>query len=553
VHVFRERDMISDAPHILLASADEAAARQLAPALSTLSCGPAHATAAGSVPATLAALHAGPNFTAVLFDLSLARDDPAGTLAEVRRASPAAALIVLIDPAREETALAALRQGAQDYLVKGHIRPKRLANAICYAIERKRAELALRSERELLRTIIDNLPDPIYVKDSAGRYLLDNTTHVRFLGLTSPDQVAGKTVFDLFPRHLAERFHADDEQVIRSGQPLLNREEPVIDREGNQRWLWTAKVPLRDGSGSIAGLVGISRDITDRKVAEQQLRGAMDQVKASHEELIQAQLQLIQAEKLDSVGRLAAGVAHEVKNPLAVLLMGLDYLAGSFPADGGSSPASTAAVVKAMRDAVRRADAIIRGLVDFSAHRRLELKDADLNATIQNALLLVKHELLATNVTACLDLSPDLPRLRIDENKIQQVFINLFINAIHAMPDGGRLLIRTFSPPAAEQRRADRPVTVQVDDTGHGIPADKLPKLFDPFFTTKPTGKGTGLGLTVAKKIVELHGGTITIHNLPAKGARVSVTFHPSHDPAPDLVGSAGGVPSVETLQPSPP
>jgi PAS domain S-box-containing protein len=137
--------------------------------------------------------------------------------------------------------------------------------------QRRRAEQALATERNQLRTLIDNLPDHIYIKDTAGRYLLDNAAHQRFMGAAGADQVLGKTVFDFFPPELAARYAADDEEILRSGEPLVNREEPVVDRSGRQRWLWTTKVPLGDGRGRTVGLVCISRDVTEHRAAEEAL------------------------------------------------------------------------------------------------------------------------------------------------------------------------------------------------------------------------------------------------------------------------------------------
>ncbi len=131
--------------------------------------------------------------------------------------------------------------------------------------ERKRTEEALAEERNLLRTIIDNLPHYIYVKDTESRYVVSNIAHMRVLGTTKPDEVIGKSVFDLYPQELAEQYYADDQEVIRSGQPLLDQEERSVDHMGNMVWDLTTKVPLRDSEGKIVGLVGIARDITERK------------------------------------------------------------------------------------------------------------------------------------------------------------------------------------------------------------------------------------------------------------------------------------------------
>ena len=252
-----------------------------------------------------------------------------------------------------------------------------------------------------------------------------------------------------------------------------------------------------------------------------------------HEELKAAQMQLIQAEKMQSIGRLAAGVAHEVKNPLAILRMGADYLARTIDA-ADQAKADTA---REMKDAVTRADKIICGLLDFAAPTELELCATELRPVIEEAWRLIRHELKGLPIRVIRDFKPELPRVWIDVQKIQQVLVNLFLNAIHAMPEGGELVmrtdLRTIGPQEvghdAGSRQADRlrageeVVVIEVLDSGPGMSEETLARMFDPFFTTKPTGKGTGLGLTVTKSIVEMHGGAILIRNRKEGGAIVSI------------------------------
>jgi len=138
--------------------------------------------------------------------------------------------------------------------------------------QQKWAEEALAKERNLLRTVIDNLPDYIYIKDARGQYIVSNKAHVHFLGKKTPEEVIGKTVFELFPREMAEKYAADDQKIIWRGQPMLNREERSVDQKGNKQWNLTTKVPLRDSDGKVVGLVGIARDITERKKVEEALR-----------------------------------------------------------------------------------------------------------------------------------------------------------------------------------------------------------------------------------------------------------------------------------------
>lgn len=276
---------------------------------------------------------------------------------------------------------------------------------------------------------------------------------------------------------------------------------------------------------------------TNRRLSDRQarLREAVKNLGSSHRLLQSTQLQLIHAEKMESVGRLAAGVAHEVKNPLAVINMGIDYLRTTTPAKGDKA---LARVFEEMRDAVNRASRIISGLVDFSASGRLDFKIGDLNPLIGKSLLLVRHEMMRQGIKSCQALGKKLPRVRLDVTKMEQVFINVFMNAIQAMPEGGTLTVRTYTrtiggtgrlPRVILRRKSFRPgdivVVAEIDDTGTGIPKEILPKIFDPFFTTKPTGVGTGLGLSVVKNIIELHGGAIDIENIKDGGVRVIIAL----------------------------
>jgi PAS domain S-box-containing protein len=415
----------------------------------------------------------------------------------------------------------------------------------------KEMEDALEAERNLLRNLIDNLPDYIYVKDTGGRYVLSNPAFRRYLDVTSEADVKGKTVFDFFAPEVAARFNQDDERVLLSQAPLVDREDLVIDRQGRQMWHATTKVPLSNSEGNVIGLVGISRDITERKLAETRLQQAntelarkqselqitVGELQQSHEDLKATQFQLIQAEKMQSVGRLAAGVAHEVKNPLAILKMGLEYFSRNLPANDSSATL----VLDDMNEAIHRADSIILGLLDFSVPHALNQHPENLNSILEQSLALVRHEIekSAHPIQVLCELSETLPPVYLDRNKMKQAFVNLLTNAIHAMPNGGQLILHSLSRPLqpgeldrdagsrlAGRFRAGEPVAVvEIIDSGSGIAEDKLERVFDPFFTTKPTGKGTGLGLTVTKKILELHGAAIDICNRFEGGVRVKLIF----------------------------
>ena len=268
-------------------------------------------------------------------------------------------------------------------------------------------------------------------------------------------------------------------------------------------------------------------------IVERLVARRTSELRKANEEAKSAQLQLAQAAKMESIGRLAAGVAHEVKNPLAVILFALDYLAESVR----SPDPNVATALSDARGAVVRADAVTRALLDFSSGTELKPSVQDVNDVLQKALHLVRHALTKAHILVVEEFESELPPVLLDQTKIEQVLVNLIINAVDAMPDGGTLVARTRrerpngAGPRAGIRRTGRSrirasaVVVEIEDTGTGIEESVREKLFDPFFTTKPPGKGTGLGLAVSKSIVALHGGTIGIANKEGGGVRATVVL----------------------------
>ncbi len=274
--------------------------------------------------------------------------------------------------------------------------------------------------------------------------------------------------------------------------------------------------------------------VGDLTVARDELTLTNQRLQQSLRELQQAQMQLIQQAKLETVGRLAAGVAHEVKNPLAIIQLGVDFLGRELQ----DTPV-WCETVQDMADAVQRADRVIKGLLDFSRSEQLDLQPADLWQLLDDSLVLVRHELNRNKVSVALERSETLPALLLDRNKLKQVFINLFMNAVHAMPEGGSLTIAcTVQPADAAELAAccagqagpqpdERVVRLRIADTGSGISPEAQAKLFDPFFTTKPVGVGTGLGLSVTRKILELHGAAITLRNRTDRQGAEAVMLFP--------------------------
>jgi PAS domain S-box-containing protein len=348
-------------------------------------------------------------------------------------------------------------------------------------------------------------------------------------------------------------IHPDDRERARSQvqsyfegkSATYELEHRLRHKDGTHRWILARGVALRDPEGRPLRMAGSHVDLTERKQAEERLRHAyaelaqseetlrrtLADLEATNEELKVTQRQLIQAARLESVGTLAAGVAHEVKNPLQTILMGLDYLTPNLT----RADENIALVLTDMREAVTRANTIIRGLLQLSAQSDFELKPEDLNATIRRALTLIKAQAIAAKISVVRKLEPAMPRIKIDRGKIEQVLINLFLNALQAMSPGGTLTVTTCCGRLGEdvklqdgpfrQFAGERVAVGEVRDTGTGISPVHLPKVFEPFYTTKPPGVGTGLGLSVVKKILDLHGAGIEIRNAPDRGVVVTLVF----------------------------
>ena len=363
----------------------------------------------------------------------------------------------------------------------------------------------------------------------------------------SAEEIIGRPLSTLVPTDRLHELSAIYPAIAR-GSTVEEFEAVLIRSDGVRIDVVLSTAPTRDEHGHVTGALALMREVTairravkeaeqnSAKLSEREmlLRKALLALRQSHEETKSAQLQLVQAAKLESIGRLAAGVAHEVKNPLAVIMFAIDYLADAID----SPDENTTAALTDARDAVKRADSVIRGLLDFSTATELAPATEDVNRVLEKALELVRHALTKAHVLVVEEFEEGLPPAMLDRNKIEQVFVNLMINAIDAMGDGGTLIVRTRRQRLTELgnevgiRKTDRfqigegVIVVEIEDTGPGIDANCKVRLFDPFFTTKPPGKGTGLGLAVCKSIVALHGGTIRIANKEGGGgARATVVL----------------------------
>lgn len=248
----------------------------------------------------------------------------------------------------------------------------------------------------------------------------------------------------------------------------------------------------------------------------QHLMGTLEEkVQERTRQLEETRNQLFQSEKIASLGKMAAGVAHEINNPLTSVLINSHLIAERL-----GDKADIGEYIKLIMDETTRCSGIVRGLLDFSRQSSFEKKPVDVNRLIRETMVLLKSNILERRVEVKEYLSDDLPTIMLDANKIKQVFTNVVLNALEAMSDGGTLAISSRNWVNQEGRWAQ----IVFEDTGCGIPEDVMPKIFDPFFSTKPT-KGTGLGLSVSYGIVEQHDGRIDVRSQVGKGTTVTVVF----------------------------
>lgn len=427
----------------------------------------------------------------------------------------------------------------------GEGRPVSYDGLVSDITARKQAEVALRESQERLTLVLQGSNDGIWDWDLKTNEVYFSPRWKSMLGYEEHELEKNFSAWErLLHPDDREQALAQTEAYLSGQRATYELEHRLRHKDGSYRWILARGVALRDAEGKPVRMAGSHIDLTERKQArdqlervnveltqnEETLKTMVQELSTSHEELKATQLQLIQAAKLESVGTLAAGVAHEVKNPLQTILMGLDYLDRNSP----DINETTAWVLSDMREAVRRASTIVRELLQLSAPADFQLRPEDLNSLVEHALRLINNEMIASRLSVVRQLGADLPRVIIDKRKMEQVLINLFINAMQAMSQGGVLTVATRAGRFGEElelsdlafpqfKRGDRLVIVEVQDSGPGIPEADLQRLFDPFFTTKPVGIGTGLGLSVVKNIVELHCGAIDITNVPRGGVLVTI------------------------------
>ncbi len=495
--------------------------------------------------------------------------------------------------------------------------------------ERKRAEEAVRESQALLQAVIGGTTDAIYVKDSNGRYLLLNAAAAQLLGKSTPE-VVGHDDASLFPRHVARQIRESDQKVINSG--IAQTFEEKIETPDGLRTFLSTKGAYRDEKDEVVGIFGIMRDITARKLAEEELRRSEETYRAlvnhaihgiyrssldgkflavnpalvkmlryqSEEELLRINMerdlytdpterarlveqfrreavirgidvhwkccdggritvrlsgrpvygedgeldgfemiaedvsdrraletQLRQAQKMEAVGELTGGIAHDLNNVLTIMSANLDLVTDAIPEE----LASLRADLEETQAAARRGRALIKKLLGFSRRSKLEVRPTGLGQLVTDVSAMLRR-VVPENIRVLISVEPGHDIIDADAGAMEQILINLVTNARDAMPDGGDITINVYRSRLEDGYLASHPwarlrdcVALAVSDTGTGMDESTRERVFEPFFTTKPHGVGTGLGLAMVYGLVKQHGGVIDVESEVGNGTTIRIYF----------------------------
>ncbi len=398
--------------------------------------------------------------------------------------------------------------------------------------DQKRAEAAIREGRRLLQQVIDTVPAVINVKDRQLRYVLMNRYMAGIFGIEPADAI-GRTTTDLMSRYGAQKTDENDRRVLAAGKDLGFYEEEYIDSSGAMRQWLVNKLPLRNSDGEMERIVTVALDIGERKRSELEMRKAKDAAEAALRNLRETQNSLIEAEKLAALGRLVAGVAHEVNNPVGISLTvasSLERKIAMFAEEVGRGELRRSSLnefIESNRDAasqlvanLNRAAELIQSFKQVAADRNYsDQRVFDLADLTEQVVMSLKPGLRKQNLALSVDCEPNLV-MNSFPGPYGQVLTNLFFNAVaHAFPHGGGGVVKI-----RVKESGDDHVEILFTDNGCGMSPDVRRRAFDPFFTTRRDQGGTGLGLHIVYSIVTNRlGGRINLSSAPGEGTRIQI------------------------------
>ena len=462
-----------------------------------------------------------------LVDLNL----PDGRAVEILTCPPEdAAFPVLVMTAfgNQEIVVEVMKAGALDYVVKSLeafvALPKTMERALRewnLLQAHREALVALKESRTLFETVVESIPLMIFLKEATDlRFVVFNRAGEELLG-HDRKALLGKNNLDLFPPEQAVHFMAKDREVLDGEVGVVDiPEEPILTAKKGQRLLHTRKVCIRGGDGKTKFLLGISEDITDRLRADNERQ--------------ELEAQLIQSQKLEAIGTLASGVAHEINNPI-MGIMGYAQLIRDRWGERDGELAEYAAEIGKETERVAR---IVRNLLSFARQEQQAGSPASLRDIVEDSLSLLRAMMRHNQIVLEVDVPADLPVIWCRSQQIQQVIMNLLTNARDALNQrhpgvdankvvriSAREVVNSVNPVNSEQLTVNtrRWVRLTVEDHGAGIPEELRGRIFDPFFTTKPRHEGTGLGLSISHGIVKNHGGMLSVESEVGQWTRFHV------------------------------
>jgi PAS domain S-box-containing protein len=372
-------------------------------------------------------------------------------------------------------------------------------------------EEELAYERDLLHVLMNNVPDAIYFKDTESRFTRINREHARWMGLNDPAEALGKTDFDFYAEEFARQAYDDERKVLKTGEPLIGRIEKILTKDGKPRWASATKVPIKSENGHVMGIVGISRDITELKRMEEEIKRHTKHL----EEIVEERTRkLKEVERLAAIGETTAMIGHDLRNPLQVIVNAV-YLANRRLKELPSKlrvKGKLRELIDIIEEQTKYMDKIVSDLQEYALPLRPQSVETSLDQLVADALSAI---VVPGNIKVQVKIAENCPPLQVDPRLMKKVFANLITNGLQAMPDGGYLTI--------EALLEDETASVIVRDTGVGMSEETLHHIFRPLFSTKP--KGQGLGLAVCKRLVEAHCGNIEVSSELGKGSAFTVNI----------------------------
>ena len=545
--------MFQSPVHVLLVENDETAARTVRDALERCHLTAYTISHARSLTEATSIVHA-EALDVVLVELMLPDSQGEDTIAVLRKeTSNRVPIIVLTESETSDLTMRSLQIGAQEVLGKRGFSDAMLCRTVQFAMQRKRLELQLQEQARVIESVISTIPHYVFWKDRDSNFLGCNQQFATAAGLDSSEQIVGMNDYQLaWKREESEFYRACDRQVMDNDTPMLNIEESQKRADGAELTVLTSKVPLKNDDGAVIGILGMFLDITDRRRLEQKLEDRSRTLEETNEKLVASQSQLVQSEKMASIGQLAAGVAHDINNPVGFVMSNLGTLADYLQTvrtvlekyhaliaclNVGQDDArkqllaeiaaledkedlefvleDATQLLEESQDGAKRIKEIVQNLRSFARLDEATVTEVDLNKGVESTLNIVWNE-LKYHCTVTRDYG-DLPVLRCFSGQLNQVFMNLLVNAGQAIEGDGEITIKTWAD--------DTDIHVRISDSGQGIAPANVSRIFDPFFTTKPVGKGTGLGLSVSYGIVQKHGGRIGVTSEVGKGTAFTVSL----------------------------